>query len=992
LHACTTCGYRSFEKKQEYSLEELSFRGCLQYDSYTGTLNNEVQSVFQFHDIYYHLHPELVRVENDEAFIRVCKSCEKGFQEALKLKENQKSKFPKFALVNCDYGISSRNKNLPTLSMLEKVVISRYRLLMTTIVISNTTKNSKVASSLKGHGIVFVQDSVDKIVKVLPDINFIHDSLKVVFVGKFDFTKFDNWDNLRINVQSIFIWLQFLQQNHRYYFDIEIDSSEDIKAKLQSLPQHFVTTATIQEEEAKVQIQVNDDVAKVRNEDLLSDIDENQEDDVINNIPLDGVFLTKPTYLITPSEDNKAKFGQVLDLFPADESQHHNIPTKTTSYRIKSALSDEPVNEFLDNDSIFYCCFPYLFVLGNGIYGSGSLDMKQVDHLINQFSNIFSQDFQFISLLQDQKSRHALARNIKAKAFTHPKKFEEFGKFMKSEESKELLNFAVKNPESKEAKKLIHELENILVMTGGKVPFSVGENSVVKTNIFASRQRYGLPSYFFTFANDDVHNPLSYRLSVKSVSNESFPASGNIEEFLTSLQKNESIFDVKHKIDNSSLHEMISNNPVASAKVFHLLLNSLVEHLFQISFSTTTKKTVPIKKGIFGKIHSVFCRPEVQGRLALHAHLILWGGISPEMINYSTKSKEFMDTIKEIMDDTFKCFIDSNLLLKQIIERHYIYMKKNKKIEEEDLEEFNKMLVQSCRQVFSMPSEDCFSEEFLKRTNEIVLSTNIHLHTHTCGKGETGKIQCRMCYPEVLYEETSIRQYKYEIVDGKIDFEELKEVENFDVDKRYKQFPFAPRDKRTIVLHKKRPFIDHAPVVKQLPQLYQEYLKKYGKEFVAPNSSLEICVQKRNGLVVCYNDILTSTLACNTAAYTLGSVEQSKAALFYLIDYVSKSLTSLKRSLALYQEEREGIEKFGSKAEDNTENTRTALLYASRVQNALTGATELAGTLIACNLLGHASWQCSSNFKYLFIEAATCNIKEKCGEKDAFDLFVYFYF
>ena len=49
----------------------------------------------------------------------------------------------------------------------------------------------------------------------------------------------------------------------------------------------------------------------------------------------------------------------------------------------------------------------------------------------------------------------------------------------------------------------------------------------------------------------------------------------------------------------------------------------------------------------------------------------------------------------------------------------------------------------------------------------------------------------------------------------------------------------------------------------------------------------------RNGAVVSFSPVLTQCLGCNTAAILLGSEEQAKAALFYLVKYMNKDSVPL---------------------------------------------------------------------------------------------------
>lgn len=75
-------------------------------------------------------------------------------------------------------------------------------------------------------------------------------------------------------------------------------------------------------------------------------------------------------------------------------------------------------------------------------------------------------------------------------------------------------------------------------------------------------------------------------------------------------------------------------------------------------------------------------------------------------------------------------------------------------------------------------------------------------------------------------------------------------------------------------------------------------------------------LSKRNGLIVEFNEVITGMLGCNTNAGVLGSVEQAKRTLFYLLKYVTKPTTEITPSISLIQQARRTVENYPSVAED----------------------------------------------------------------------------
>ena len=124
----------------------------------------------------------------------------------------------------------------------------------------------------------------------------------------------------------------------------------------------------------------------------------------------------------------------------------------------------------------------------------------------------------------------------------------------------------------------------------------------------------------------------------------------------------------------------------------------------------------------------------------------------------------------------------------------------------------------------------------------------------------------------------------------------------------------------------------------------------------------------RNGNVVMYNPVLTSLIACNTAAYLLGNTEQSKNALFYLSPYVAKNKVAISNCInILYDVYKDVIvdESRTSVAEDRNTNVRKVQLLLTRLTNRLDLLMEISDTQAAASLLGLKPEICSDWFGFI---------------------------
>lgn len=126
----------------------------------------------------------------------------------------------------------------------------------------------------------------------------------------------------------------------------------------------------------------------------------------------------------------------------------------------------------------------------------------------------------------------------------------------------------------------------------------------------------------------------------------------------------------------------------------------------------------------------------------------------------------------------------------------------------------------------------------------------------------------------------------------------------------------------------------------------------------------------RNGSLVSYNDVLTNAFGCNTAPMTLGSLESAKAAMFYLVKYLTKDAVALRACLSVLADAAKHIAMFPSTAEDSGEPPRTGKHFLQRSINALSALQEISDTQAAACLLGGKPTVCSHDSLYAYVWSA----------------------
>ncbi|EFX64429.1 hypothetical protein DAPPUDRAFT_118188 [Daphnia pulex] len=212
-----------------------------------------------------------------------------------------------------------------------------------------------------------------------------------------------------------------------------------------------------------------------------------------------------------------------------------------------------------------------------------------------------------------------------------------------------------------------------------------------------------------------------------------------------------------------------------------------------------------------------------------------------------------------------------------------------------------------------------FIQDF-QRTADL---SNVHVHGPSCYHTRTGEVCCRFGKPTHLREETGVEQ----IVAIKAD-------------------PKKPDISFEVFNHQPKPL---------------------------PPS--EIIATFQNGLVVDYSPVQSAVVGCNTNASLLGSDAQTKAALCYVLKYVTKPPAELAHTLSLLHHARRTIEVHPSRAADTGTEIRTGMHYLNRIVNQLSGAIEISAPMAAVAIQGMPAELRSETFCVAYVTAAIAYAK-----------------
>ncbi|EPZ36432.1 DNA helicase PIF1, ATP-dependent domain-containing protein [Rozella allomycis CSF55] len=849
-----------------------------------------------------------------------------------------------------DYGYWKRielSNNLKPLTLLESMLIAKIRLFGAIIKLTGNDRRC-----IKGHIISFPHDGPDAVAQYNTNENILP-NIKGLQVSPFLKVDFDNVTN----------WLNTLKNIHPQYAGIQIDMSL-------SMQNNITTNATFDnsEESSHLDQTIGNDTANVRWTSAGGDNESSKDDNAIFN----SVLLTDPNGSAFGSKQRVDAMENVLSSFATsinDENQQYlNKQTLVgTSERTIRVVRDKtPINEFRDQADLFYGAFPHLFLFGKGLPKVGHISERHRRHLLLQFHNEQANDHRFIFTLFNQIQRWEAIKSVNARVKNNNESFQKFSEWVKSHEFLNELETAIDNPNSASAKYIFKKIQPHILATGKNVPYGPIQRKNAMSQLYALVFRFGLPSVFFTFAPDDVHNPLAIRLCLPNNDNYSFPAIDKINDeisFMCELRKGAK--EIMHiNVSEYHLQQLISRNPVATSEVFKTIVETTFAELLRHPLTQNMKKTVSLNDhdGIFGKVSAAYIVIETNTRKSLHAHCAVWGGLPPAFLQKIAAYPDIVNKVSLALDSMFSASLPEDIHIEGALRRA--------------------LNIPPTRFAYTKPTHFCNRhgdiipeelESFKSRFFKLQDTLNCHAHSATCRKGTIGMTQCRLARPQPLNENTGPVMIQPQGSDRIITVPVSEQDCNVNYDDLFK----STNDIRPIAWELKRPILKGS---------FRDYLHLISPDIA--NRLNEISENKytiidndfksRNGYIVETNDVLASVLNCNTEACPLGAEEQAKTILFYLLKYLTKDSVELGSTLTVIRDALLYVNSNPSQAEDtNTDPNRFGKYFLQRLQNRITGLVEISDTQAAAYLLGLPASSCTHSFTYCFALSAIQKVSEQ---------------
>ena len=666
-----------------------------------------------------------------------------------------------------------------------------------------------------------------------------------------------------------------------------------------------------------------------------------------------------------------------------------------------------------------------------------------MEHLALWHDGRFAQCVYFLTALMNMLQRHHVAREVRGRIMNSTRVQDTLANQVLKPEFKIRLQDAIKDPDGKEGKEIRKMLEQIVLLGSSSCPFSPGERRSIQPRMFANNFFFGLPNFFNTIAPDHFFAPLLLRETRNPVhGNEKVPTDISDkakEEFLEQLKQfpeYEEIFDP---------YKAVTTNPVRSTMYFNTLMNNVAIVLYGIPWSDTIRKTIPIEdreKGIFSLALNVSAVNEVGGRDLHHGHHLLHAGIDARTISEIAEDRELRAIAVKVLDNQHM----GEIALSEHEERIMQKIKKKKGLQSNGEENVRPIL----REVeYPLNDDGTLNLDFFATLSSIQGTIGNHTHSGTCRKPPRGLVFCRLMFPKginnwftrPLILEFVVKDAKGNIISRDCDIivkpktkqsaEEIKlfkkvvsetvESEQGDIpplNRMRKEHigmdplsPFPPMDKRVLLWDIRRREIN---IISDPVERAYDYLKHRDTWNPSMGNAMDvqgpldyhgIALFKRNvnGFIVDYNPIQTMALRCNTCCYYLGSDEQAKSTMMYMVEYFSKDGVMISNALSyaltakvvcerypgesvvkarevsigrIIEEEKTEkdesikVDKKKDKVQPDTVAFAEAKKFCNAFINQVNGASQLSLTQCAAALLGIKSFRSSYGHWGIYIDAA----------------------
>eukprot|EP00117_Sycon_ciliatum_P048444 scpid92217/ scgid3232/ len=325
----------------------------------------------------------------------------------------------------------------------------------------------------------------------------------------------------------------------------------------------------------------------------------------------------------------------------------------------------------------------------------------------------FGRDNRFLFYLYDRIRRWNAALGVHLKVKNDRESVDKFNRLILDPLISDRVTQAAANPANRDARLLMNLLKPLLVVSGRRVPFGPAERNDSISKMCAMVHYAGLPLWFWTVSPSDIDSTPALRI-----------AGIDVEFQLPSLQERTNI---------------IAANPVAAARGFQALINSVLRCLFnQEPQESTRTSTLPglqewecLMCG--GECLGYFAVTETQGRGSLHMHGCLLCSLGPTLLERCQADSDLAAQIANVIDSVLIAALPEGV--HEIVQERRIRREAGPRVS-----------LQSGR-IGPLPNVGD-GDDFQDLLQQVIAATNLHTHSSTCKKGNTrvGREQYRLSF------------------------------------------------------------------------------------------------------------------------------------------------------------------------------------------------------------------------------------------------------
>ena len=628
--------------------------------------------------------------------------------------------------------------------------------------------------------------------------------------------------------------------------------------------------------------------------------------------------------LINRDRTKTAAPGISSSLFWNKASHNSKLPllnSMLSSLPGKQGMNTDPLylkikrelpNEFENFSQITTHTFPDLFPIPLKNNETNPINFRSVSvrrHLLDYYDGRFSNKM-FIFWLFGILTRHKSVYDTCAFFKRNTDARRKYEKMCNDPDLEDKLERAIENEDSREAKKLNEKFSGLLRIVGGKTPWSIMERQSTLGKLNALCGFFGLPSIFVTIAPCIADSQICINLC--------------------------SNINFEHSMKESTHQERsrwTAANPVASAKAFRLIIDTVVQTFIGIPTGNLRKSTftdigkvntlccggndtlladtfeihLRSRRGFMGVAQAFYGIFEPQGRAALHLHGLLWTLLNSELI--ARCSRRQLEHLCVAIDRVIATWIHEN--------------------DVKDEEEEKKCAQINPRCALRQVPKDMNIWKLGSFSKRIMYRVQYHGKcSYTCFKSKKFRDRCRLAKPS----------------------EECP-----------KTVALVLRENRAqsgeILMPIKCAIIDPPPVLGNLG-------------IPVPDSRVHWIDHKRLNAVdanlVDGNTFLSAALGWNTSINAVAAPGSAQSAIYYISRYMSKNPTQAKSILPLIYSAVSKRKVYPSKAEDSGSSQRNATYLTQILLNLLNGGEECSDQMAASAVYNLSSSISSHAFVNLY--------------------------